>query len=165
MQCSPNHPAEVQEWLVNLIGTAGEVDITGGAVIVCKYVRSVVVARFVVLGSLQPNQPGVLQLVDVLASGVEVTVGEGVMIVVEVVVVISSLHPNQPGVLHVEVDVVVVGGVVVGVTPVAVVVSSRHPHHPGVLHVDVLVCTLVVVVTDVVVVVLLPVTSFHSGQS
>ena len=142
---------------------------TGGAVIVCKYVPSVVVARVIVLGSLQPNQPGVLQLVDVLASGVEVTVGEGVMIVVVVVVVvvvvISSLQPNQPGVLHVEVDVVVVGGVVVGVTPVAVVVSSRHPHHPGVLHVDVLVCTLVVDVTDVVVVVLLPVTSFHNGQS
>ena len=157
----------MQEWLVDLVGTAGEADMTGGAVIVCKYVPSVVVARVIVLGSLQPNQPGVLQLVDVLASGVEVTVGEGVMIVVVVVVVvvISSLHPNQPGVLHVEVDVVVVGGVVVGVTPVAVVVSSRHPHHPGVLHVDVLVCTLVVDVTDVVVVVLLPVTSFHNGQS
>ena len=138
----------------------------GGVVMVYEYVSSMLVLEtsVAVLGSLQPNHPGVLQLGEVLAGGVKVIVGEGVTIVV-VVVIISSLHPNHPGVLHVEVDVVVVEGVVVGVTPEVVVVSSRHPHHPGVLHVDVLVGTLVVDVIDVVVVVLLPVTSFHNGQS
>jgi hypothetical protein len=50
----------------------------------------------VVVESLHPNQPGVLQVVVVLAV-VEVSV------VVAVVVVLSSRHPHQPGVLHVEV--------------------------------------------------------------
>lgn len=97
----------------------------------------------VVVGSLQPNQPGVLQVGevvideavvdDVVAGGV--VVGEvllaGWEMVFLVVVVTSSLHPNHPGVLHVEVDVVVVE-VVVRVCSEVVVVSSRHPHHPGV---------------------------------
>ena len=89
----------------------------------------------VVVGSLQPNQPGVLHVVvvDVSVGMVVVSVGAGVA----EVVVVGSLQPNQPGVLHVEVvAVVVVGSEVVG--PV-VVVSSRHPHHPGVWQVDVLV--------------------------
>jgi hypothetical protein len=81
-----------------------------------------------------------------------------------VVVVVSSLQPNHPGVLQVEVVVVVV--VLVEVTGFVVVVSSKHPHQPGVWHVDVRV--LVFVEEDVVEVedsVLLPVTSFQSGQS
>lgn len=44
------------------------------------------------VGSLQPNQPGVLQL-DV----------DDDVVVEEVVVVVSSRQPNQPGVLHVSV--------------------------------------------------------------
>jgi hypothetical protein len=121
-------------------------------------------AGVVDVGSLQPNHPGVLQVV------VAVLVGElGVLVAVAcevllVVVVVSSLHPNHPGVLHVEVDVVVVVLVLVAV-PVVVVVSSRHPHHPGVWHVDVRVFVLVVDVVAVVLSLLLPVTSFHNGQS
>lgn len=115
------------------------------------------------LGSLHPNQPGELHDVEMLVGEVTVGVRGAVLLVTEVV--ISSLHPNHPGVLHEEVDVVVVV-VVLGVIPEVVVVSSsRHPHHPGVLQVDVRVCILVVVVFDVVVRVLLPVTSFHNGQS
>lgn len=137
----------------------------GGVVMVCKYVRVVpsLEASDAVLESLQPNQPGVLQLVEVAVGEVVVAVGRGILLVVEAV--ISSLHPNHPGVLQVEVDVVVIVVDVVGVIPDVVVVSSRHPHHPGVLHVDVRVCVLVVAVVDVVVAVLLPVTSFHNGQS
>lgn len=132
----------------------------------------------VVVGSLQPNQPGVIQVGEVVVDEVvagEVVAGEVVagevlvagreMVLLVGVVVTSSLHPNHPGVLHVEVDVVVVE-VVVCVDPELVVVSSRHPHHPGVWQVDVRVCDLVVVVVvGGEVLVLLPVTSFHNGQS
>ena len=56
----------------------------------------------VVVGSLHPNQPGVLHVVvvEVLEDEVEVEVPE-------VVVVVSSRHPHHPGVLHVVVRVVV----------------------------------------------------------
>lgn len=46
--------------------------------------------------SLQPNQPGVLQVVVVAADVL-------VLVAVPVVVVVSSRHPHQPGVLHVSV--------------------------------------------------------------
>jgi hypothetical protein len=73
--------------------------------------------------SLHPNQPGVMQVVVVVGMLLLT------LLVVVVVVVDSSLslHPNQPGVLQVD------------VVPVVVVVSSRQPHHPGVLQVAVLV--------------------------
>jgi hypothetical protein len=82
-----------------------------------------------------------------------------------VVVVVSSLQPNHPGVLQVEVVVVVIL-VLVEVTGLVVVVSSKHPHHPGVWHVEVRVLVFVEEeVVDVDDSVLLPVTSFQSGQS
>lgn len=58
----------------------------------------------VVVGSLHPNQPGVLHVVvvEVLEDEVDDEVE-----VVEVVVVVSSRHPHHPGVLHVVVRVVV----------------------------------------------------------
>lgn len=106
------------------------------------------------VGSLHPNQPGVLQVVDeldvdgreedaeVLVAGVlEVVVmigagaGLGEIIVVVSVIVVGSLQPNQPGVLQDEVVKVLVI-VVVGVADV-VVDSSRQPHQPGVLQVSV----------------------------
>lgn len=53
------------------------------------------------LGSLQPNHPGVLQvLVDELVF-FAVVVAVGVCELLLLVVVVSSLHPNQPGVLQV----------------------------------------------------------------
>jgi hypothetical protein len=58
-----------------------------------------VVVRVMVLGSLQPNQPGVLQVVVV--SVLVIVVVE----VVDVVVVDSSRQPHQPGVLQVSVRV------------------------------------------------------------
>lgn len=96
------------------------------------------------VGSLQPNQPGVSQvLVSVLVGreDVVVMVGAGAalgvvaMVEDDAVVVVGSLQPNQPGVLHVDVEV---EDVLVDVDP-DVVVSSRQPHQPGVLHVSVLV--------------------------
>jgi hypothetical protein len=79
------------------------------------------------VGSLQPNQPGVLHGdVDVFVEvGVEVLV-----LVLLAVVDVSSLQPNHPGVLQVEVVVVMV--VLVEVTGPVVVVSSKQPHQPGV---------------------------------
>jgi hypothetical protein len=78
------------------------VDVTGGDVAVGvadgagMAVSSVVV---VVVGSLHPNQPGVLQVVvDEVLDEDEV---------VEVVVVVSSRQPHHPGVLHVVVRVLV----------------------------------------------------------
>ncbi len=59
-----------------------------------------VVAEVVVVGSLQPNQPGVLH--------VEVEVDGAVVDELVVVVVVSSRQPHQPGVLHVDVRVRVV---------------------------------------------------------
>jgi len=67
----------------------------------------------VVVGSLQPNQPGVLQLV-VVVEVLEV-------VVVEAVVVLSR-QPHQPGVLQVVVLVLVV---LVEVVDVVVVVESE----------------------------------------
>ena len=109
-----------------------------------------------VAGSLQPNQPGVLQvllLVLLALNMLDVGREDGVVIVgtgaalgvvatvleeVLVVVVVSSLQPNQPGVLHVEVDEL--SDELVDVEPeVVVVLSSKQPHQPGVLHVSVLV--------------------------
>lgn len=58
-----------------------------------------VVVRVIVLGSLQPNQPGVLHVVVV--SVLVIVVVE----VVDVVVVDSSRQPHQPGVLQVSVRV------------------------------------------------------------
>ena len=52
-----------------------------------------------VFSSLQPNQPGVLQ-VDV---DVDVVVTGTLVVGLEVVDVSSSRHPHHPGVLHVEV--------------------------------------------------------------
>ena len=144
-QISPNQADEVQEWLVVALG-AVEVGIAGGEVMVCDCV--VVVPSLqpqnkplvwqsvdvgvddtgdVEMGSLQPNQPGVLHGVE------EVLVAVGtLLLVVLVVVVVSSLQPNQPGVLQVDVDVEVVVVVVLVVVAPEVVVSSRHPYHPGV---------------------------------
>lgn len=114
-------------------------------------------AAVVEVGSLHPNQPGVLQLVDELdvegeEEGEEVLVADvldvvvmigagaalGEVIVVVRVIVVGSLQPNQPGVLQDEVVRVLVI-VVVGVAEV-VVDSSRQPHQPGVLQVSVRVC-------------------------
>jgi hypothetical protein len=56
------------------------------------------VARVVVdVGSLQPNQPGVLHVVVVAVVLVLV------LVAVPVSVVVSSRHPHHPGVLHVSV--------------------------------------------------------------
>ena len=54
----------------------------------------------VVVGSLQLNQPGVLQLVVVVVASVVVADVE-----VDAVVVVSSRQPHQPGVLQVDVRV------------------------------------------------------------
>lgn len=130
----------------------------------------------VVVGSRQPNHPGVLQDVvvevgagEVVGAAVVVIDGAGVACAV-VDVVVWSLHPNQPGVLQVvvvlelvvellvDVAEVVVIVVVVElpdeVVPVVVVVSSKQPHQPGVSQVVVLVLVEDVVVEVVVVVVI-----------
>lgn len=72
----------------------------------------IVVVRVIVVGSLQPNQPGVLQEEVVMVL---------VMVVVGVVVVDSSRQPHQPGVLQVSVRVCEV--VLVGLLVLLVVVS------------------------------------------
>lgn len=76
-------------------------------------VGPVVVASVVVVGSLHPNHPGVLQ--------VEVEVVEVSEVVVDIidVVVVSSRQPHHPGVWHVEV-LDLVGDVVVDVVIVVV---------------------------------------------
>lgn len=66
----------------------------------------------VVVASLQPNHPGVLQVVVLVTVGTVIDVvgaGEG------------SLQPNQPGVLQVVVELVVVGELL-GVVRVGVVI-------------------------------------------
>lgn len=111
------------------------------------------------VGSLQPNQPGVLHVDEVMVGAV--VVGDGT--VVASAVVVGSLQPNQPGVLQVDVDVDV--DVVVAVV---VVLSSRQPHHPGVLQVEVLIgVELVVDVVELVVVISEPLLRkyFHNTQS
>lgn len=116
----------------------------------------------VVEASLQPNHPGVSQVV---LGAVPVGEEDGYGEVAVVIVVVSSRQPNHPGVLQVVVVSVVVVEVVV---VVAVVVSSRQPHQPGVLQVDVLV-VIVVVGKEVVVVVVesepLLLKNFQSSQS
>lgn len=126
-QINPNHSLLVQSsWGVVFVAD-GMLDEVFG------------VAEVVVVGrSLQPNQPGVLQVeVEVDVDVIVVTGCPGfalvVVMVLVAVVVTSSLHPNHPGVLQVDVDVEDVLVVEVAV----VVVSSRQPHQPGVLHVSV----------------------------
>lgn len=65
-----------------------------------------VVGSVVVVGSLQPNQPGVLHVV--------------VEVVVAVSVVLSSRHPHHPGVLQVDVLVALVELVEVAVEVVVI---------------------------------------------
>lgn len=60
------------------------------------------VADVVVVGSLQPNQPGVLQVVE---RELEVVDDEDDEVLVAPPEVLSSRHPHQPGVLHVSVRV------------------------------------------------------------
>jgi hypothetical protein len=145
-QIKPNHSFEVQVVLELVDEGIDEVE-EGFAV--------------VEVGSLQPNQPGVLHVLELeieldvaVREEVVVTVGQGaaledVVCVCEVVVV-GSLHPNQPGVSQVDVEVEVV---LVDVTLV-VVDSSKQPHQPGVLQVSVLVLVAEVEVGTLLVVVL-----------
>lgn len=37
LQPSLNHPGKVQEWLVDIVGAAGALDMRGGDVMVCEY--------------------------------------------------------------------------------------------------------------------------------
>lgn len=76
------------------VGAGEALVIVGGAVL----------DEEVVVGSLQPNQPGVSQVVGELLK-LELT--ENVVVVVDVVVVVSSRHPNHPGVRQVSVRVLV----------------------------------------------------------
>jgi hypothetical protein len=124
----------------------------------------VTVVGEVEVGSLHPNHPGVLQVVEEELGNVFVAVGVKAPVLLDVVVVLS-LHPNQPGVLQVEVvDVVSVTPPLVVV--VVVVVSSRQPHQPGVLHVSVRVLVFVeLALEDVVVSELLLSKYFHKAQS
>ena len=73
------------------------------------------------VGSLQPNQPGVLHVVVLVEVGVGELVG---LVVVIVLVEVGSLHPHQPGVLHVLVLVGVDDEEVVEVIDVVVVISD-----------------------------------------
>jgi hypothetical protein len=82
----------------------------------------IVVVRVNVVGSLHPNQPGVLQ---------EVVVNVLVMVVVGVcgfVVVDSSRQPHQPGVLQVSVRVcdVVLEGLLVALVVVSLLLLSKN---------------------------------------
>jgi len=64
------------------------------------------VPTVVVVGSLQPNQPGVLQVV-VVEIDVELVLVLILVLVVFVLVDDSSKHPHHPGVLQVSVRVCV----------------------------------------------------------
>lgn len=64
---------------------------------------SVEVGEVVVVLSLQPNQPGVLQVVE----GIDVVVTSVVVVLEGLVVEVPSLHPHHPGVLQVSVLVLV----------------------------------------------------------
>jgi len=79
---------------------------------------TVVVVTVTLTSSLQPNQPGVAQLVVVY---VVVTTG-----VLDVVVVVSSRHPHHPGVLHVVVRVLVFVVVVVEVVVLSEPLLSKY---------------------------------------
>jgi hypothetical protein len=124
------------------------------------------------VGSLQPNQPGDVQLAvdEGLEAVADTDVRRGTLWVGDAAWDVDdssssspSLHPNQPGVLQGVVVVgpslleVVVVDVVVDVVDVVVVVvvvvdSSRQPHHPGVLHVEVRVVVVLVQLVVLVVV-------------
>lgn len=102
----PNHPGSRQLVLALGVAVAVAVAVTVGRVVVTVDAGAAVV----VVGSLHPNQPGVLHVVVVA-----VVVGD-VVLVVPVSVVLPSRQPHHPGVLQVEVrvsDVVVVVEVVV----------------------------------------------------
>jgi len=71
----------------------------------------------VVVGSLQPNQPGVLH--------VDVVVKDVIVVIVDPLVVVSSKQPHHPGVLQVSVRVRV--EVEVEVMMVVVVVDESVP--------------------------------------
>jgi hypothetical protein len=149
-QTKPNHSLDVHVPVaVGVVGTE-VVDGRGGADVIrwemvdeevvlvmeSDVLEEEVLEVTVEVRSLQPHQPGVLQVVEeveVEVEDVEVEVAvAGVDTLLLFVVVTSSLQPNQPGVLHVEVDVeVVVTGALVAV-PEVVDVSSRQPHQPGV---------------------------------
>lgn len=79
----------------------------------------IVVVRVIVVGSLQPNQPGDLQEEVVIVL---------VMVVVGVVVVDSSRQPHQPGVLQVSVRVceVVLDGLFVLLVVVSLLLLSKN---------------------------------------
>jgi hypothetical protein len=145
-QTNPNHPLNVHVAvfgeLVGVIlgGGGGEVIACDSVVVVSSLhpqiypgvLQSTEVGAAVVVAeeSLQPNHPGVLQVVDEVL--VDVAIEDDVVARLDVVVV-SSLQPNHPGVLQVVVEVVVVVVTeVLVIVPVPEVVSSRHPHHPGV---------------------------------
>jgi hypothetical protein len=106
----------IVELTIELLGSAllvagvSEVVVTVGAGSALGDV--IVVVKVIVVGSLQPNQPGVLQEEVVMVL---------VMVVVGVVVVDSSRQPHQPGVLQVSVRVCEV--VLVGLLVLLVVVS------------------------------------------
>lgn len=171
-QTKPNQFLEVHVWVV-----VDGVDFVGegrGGAEVMEWDESFVLETEtdveVEVGSLQPNQPGCSQVVVAVVLVVEeVEVGVcGTEVLLLLVVVFSSLQPNQPGVLQVEVevDVVVTGTLVVGLEVVDAS-SSKQPHQPGVLHVEVRLRVFVVEVdgAEVAVLLLLPSTSFQSGQS
>jgi F0F1-type ATP synthase membrane subunit c/vacuolar-type H+-ATPase subunit K len=79
----------------------------------------IVVVRVIVVGSLQPNHPGVLQEEVVIVL---------VMVVVGVLVVVSSRQPHQPGVLQVSVRVceVVLEGLLVLLVVVSLLLLSKN---------------------------------------
>jgi len=92
---APNQPGQSHV----LVGCDDDVVVMVGAGAAEGVVTIVEDAEVVVMGSLQPNQPGVLQ--------VEVVVEEVLVVVVDVGadVVVSSKQPHQPGVLQVSVRV------------------------------------------------------------
>lgn len=107
----PNQASEVQVVELDDPGTVDcdvEVDVIERVWVVEVLVDVVMVGLGVapvlevVVGSLHPNQPGVLQLVVVEVASVVVA---DVDVVVVVVVVDSSRQPHQPGVLQVAVRV------------------------------------------------------------
>jgi hypothetical protein len=72
LQLNPNHAAEVQDCLVDVVGITIELVVVGGDVMVdaCCCVVVTPDAGNVVEGSLQPNHPGELQVVEVLVGEV-----------------------------------------------------------------------------------------------
>lgn len=113
----------IVELTIDLLGSALLVaDVSEVVVIVCAGSALgdvIVVVRVMVVGSLQPNQPGVLQEEVVMVL---------VMVVVEVVVVDSSRQPHQPGVLQVSVRVceVVLDGLLVLLVVVSLLLLSKN---------------------------------------